>query len=101
MECPEDTVAGTTVLEALEAYIKQERDTKPFQDPDSPLRQFVLKSADRIAIGALTRHHDVATNDLLQGGNPLVAATAKVILLESLISNPARTSWRERRPMSW
>ncbi len=40
-------------LEALEAYIQQNRDTKPFQDPDSPLRQFVLKTADRIAAGAI------------------------------------------------
>ena len=40
-------------LDALEGYIKQHRDSKPFQDPDSPLRQFVLKSADRIASGAI------------------------------------------------
>lgn len=40
-------------LEALAGYVKQHRDTKPFQEPDSPLRQFVLKSADRIAIGAI------------------------------------------------
>jgi len=40
-------------LEALEGYVKQHRDSKPFQDPESPLRQFVLKSADRIATGAI------------------------------------------------
>ena len=41
-----------------------------------PELAYVREDGDRIAIGALTRHHDVATNELLQGANPLVAETA-------------------------
>jgi carbon-monoxide dehydrogenase medium subunit len=37
---------------------------------------YVREDGDRIAIGALTRHHDVATDELLRGSNPLVAETA-------------------------
>lgn len=37
---------------------------------------YVREDGDRIAIGALTRHHDVATDELLRGANPLVAETA-------------------------
>ena len=35
-----------------------------------PELAYVREDGDRIAIGALTRHHDVATNELLQGANP-------------------------------
>ena len=41
-----------------------------------PELSYVREDGDRIAIGALTRHHDVATNELLRGANPLVAETA-------------------------
>jgi carbon-monoxide dehydrogenase medium subunit len=37
---------------------------------------YVRDDGDRIAIGALTRHHDVATDELVQRANPLVAETA-------------------------
>src|SRR5262249_61571441 len=38
-------------LEALEVYIKEHVNSKSFADPDSPLRQFVVRTADRIAAG--------------------------------------------------
>jgi carbon-monoxide dehydrogenase medium subunit len=41
-----------------------------------PELSYVREDGDRIAIGALTRHHDVATNEFLRGANPLVAETA-------------------------
>jgi len=37
---------------------------------------YVREDGDRIAIGALTRHHDVANDALLAEANPLVATTA-------------------------
>ncbi len=37
---------------------------------------YVREDGDRIAIGALTRHHDVANDALLRKANPLVATTA-------------------------
>ena len=37
---------------------------------------YVREDGDRIAIGALTRHHDVANDELLREANPLVAHTA-------------------------
>lgn len=37
---------------------------------------YVREDGDRIAIGAVTRHHDVATDELLRAANPLVAQTA-------------------------
>jgi aerobic carbon-monoxide dehydrogenase medium subunit len=37
---------------------------------------YVHEDGDRIAIGALTRHHDVANDELLRDANPLVAHTA-------------------------
>lgn len=40
-------------LKALQTFIDENRNTKAFQDPESPLRQFVLKAADRIAFGAI------------------------------------------------
>lgn len=43
---------------------------------------YVREDGDRIAIGALTRHHDVATSELLQAECPIVAYAA------SLIGNP-------------
>jgi aerobic carbon-monoxide dehydrogenase medium subunit len=38
--------------------------------------RYVREDGDRIAIGALTRHHDVANDELLSEANPLVAYTA-------------------------
>jgi aerobic carbon-monoxide dehydrogenase medium subunit len=40
---------------------------------------YVRDAGDSIAIGALTRHHDVATAPLLQEHNPLVSFTAGLI----------------------
>lgn len=40
---------------------------------------YVRQDGDRIAIGALTRHHDVATSELLQAECPIVAYTASLI----------------------
>jgi len=40
---------------------------------------YVRDAGDSIAIGALTRHHDVATSPLLQEHNPLVSFTAGLI----------------------
>ena len=40
---------------------------------------YVRDAGSSIAIGALTRHHDVATSDLLQEHNPLVAHVAGLI----------------------
>jgi carbon-monoxide dehydrogenase medium subunit len=37
---------------------------------------YVREDGDRIAIGAVTRHHDVANDELLRAANPLVAQTA-------------------------
>jgi aerobic carbon-monoxide dehydrogenase medium subunit len=37
---------------------------------------YVREDGDRIAIGALTHHHDVANDELLRQANPLVAHTA-------------------------
>jgi carbon-monoxide dehydrogenase medium subunit len=37
---------------------------------------FVREDGNRVAIGALTRHHDVANDELLRTANPLVAQTA-------------------------
>jgi carbon-monoxide dehydrogenase medium subunit len=37
---------------------------------------YVREDGDRIAIGALTRHHDVANDELLREANPLVAHAA-------------------------
>jgi carbon-monoxide dehydrogenase medium subunit len=40
---------------------------------------YVREDGDTVAIGALTRHHDVAGSDLLQGSCPIVAYTAAQI----------------------
>ena len=40
---------------------------------------YIRESGDSIAIGALTRHHDVVTAPLLQEHNPLVAYAAGLI----------------------
>ncbi len=40
---------------------------------------YVRDVGDAIAIGALTRHHDIATSDVLRAGNPLVAYAAGLI----------------------
>src|SRR5947199_10791711 len=40
---------------------------------------YVRDAGDAIAIGALTRHHDVATAPLLQEHNPLVSYAARLI----------------------
>ncbi len=40
---------------------------------------YVREDGDRIAIGALTRHHDVASSELLQAECPIVAYTASLI----------------------
>jgi len=40
---------------------------------------YVREDGDRIAIGALTRHHDLANDDLLREANPLVSHTAEEI----------------------
>jgi carbon-monoxide dehydrogenase medium subunit len=40
---------------------------------------YVRDVGDAIAIGALTRHHDIATSDALRAANPLVAFTAGLI----------------------
>src|SRR5262249_16915390 len=37
---------------------------------------YVRDDGDRVAIGAVTRHHDVANDELLRAANPLVAQTA-------------------------
>src|SRR5258708_9932005 len=51
---------------------------------------YVRDAGDSIAIGALTRHHDVATAPLLQEHNPLVSFAA------GLIRDPPG---RPRRPL--
>ena len=40
---------------------------------------YIREDGDTIAIGALTRHHDVATSELLQQAAPIVADTASQI----------------------
>ena len=68
-------------LEALQTYIDENRDTKPFQDPESPVRQFVLKSADKIAAGATEtagRYHR----------RPLLAVAANALKVIGLYSPP-------------
>jgi aerobic carbon-monoxide dehydrogenase medium subunit len=40
---------------------------------------YIREDGDTIAIGALTRHHDVATSELLQRAAPIVADTASQI----------------------
>lgn len=40
---------------------------------------YVREDGDRIAIGALTRHHDVAASELLRAECPIVAYTASLI----------------------
>ena len=40
---------------------------------------YVREDGDVVAIGALTRHHDVANSELLQGACPIVAYTAEQI----------------------
>ena len=37
---------------------------------------YVREDGDRLAIGAVTRHHDLANDELLRAANPLVAQTA-------------------------
>ncbi|MGE5193723.1 MAG: PQQ-binding-like beta-propeller repeat protein, partial [Deltaproteobacteria bacterium] len=64
-------------LEALEAFIKQHLDSKSLADPESPLRQFVLHSADRIAFGAI----DAAR---VQHQRPLLAVSANAVKLIEL-----------------
>src|SRR5262249_19567226 len=59
-------------LEALEAYLKEHVNSKPFADPESPLRQFVLRSADRMAAGAIETAR--ALNQ-----RPLLAVSAKAV----------------------
>jgi len=54
----EQAIAGATPawdkgLEALQKYIDDNRQSGQFQDPDSPLRHFIVQSSDRIAMGAL------------------------------------------------
>jgi len=54
----EQAIAGATPawdkgLETLQKYIDDHREDQQFQNPESPVRQFVLQSADRIAAGAL------------------------------------------------
>jgi carbon-monoxide dehydrogenase medium subunit len=41
--------------------------------------KYVREDGDRVAIGALTRHHDVANDDLLQRHCPIVPYTASLI----------------------
>lgn len=40
---------------------------------------YVREDGDRVAIGALTRHHDVANSELLQAACPIVPYTASLI----------------------
>ena len=76
-----------------------------------PVASAIAASKSPRKASAMTRRNSVigwsaASGSLLAGSamdrvparSP--AATAKVMLLESLISNPARTSWRESRPIS-
>jgi carbon-monoxide dehydrogenase medium subunit len=41
--------------------------------------RYVREDGDHVAIGALTRHHDVATSPVLQGLCPIVSYTASLI----------------------
>ncbi|GIU98057.1 MAG: carbon-monoxide dehydrogenase medium subunit [Actinomycetota bacterium] len=40
---------------------------------------YIREDGDRVAIGALTRHHDVATSELLRQACPIVAHAASVV----------------------
>ncbi len=61
-------------LEAVQAFIDDNRNSKPFQDPESLLRQFVLKSADRIAFGAIETARALHKR-------PLLSASAEAVKL--------------------
>lgn len=80
----EQAIGGTSPawdkgLEALAAYIDQHRDTEPFQKPESPLRQFALDTAGRIASGALETARTTRKR-------PLLAVAAEAVKLVELYS---------------
>jgi outer membrane protein assembly factor BamB len=66
-------------LAALDDFIKNYLDAKALADPDSPLRQFVLRSADRIALGAIESAR-------AQHQRPLLAVSADAVKLVELYS---------------
>jgi hypothetical protein len=75
-------------LEALDGFITAYRETPPFQDVESPVRKFVIASADRIAMGA-------AENARTSRKRPLLAFSAQGAKLLELYS-PAESPPTER-----
>ena len=82
----EQAIAGATPawdkgLEALQKYIDQNRQNEQFQDPESPLRKFIVQSGDRIAMGAL---------EAARGSKkrPLLAVSEAAVKLIELYSPP-------------
>lgn len=68
-------------LQALDGFINQYRDTKPFQDIQSTVRQYVIKTADRIAMGA-------AEGARTGRKQPLLAVSASAVKVFELYSPP-------------
>lgn len=66
-------------LTALDGFISQYRDTKPFQDAQSAVRQYVIKTADRIAMGA-------AEGARTGRKQPLLAVSANAVKVLELYS---------------
>jgi outer membrane protein assembly factor BamB len=70
-------------LEALQKYIDENRAGKQFQENDSPIRKFVLHTADKIAFGAVDTARQLYRRELL----PVSAEAVKLIELYSPSDN--------------
>ena len=70
-------------LEALQKYIDENRADKQFQDNNSPIRKFVLQTADKIAFGAVETARQLYRRELL----PVSAEAVKLIELYSPSDN--------------
>jgi TolA-binding protein len=70
-------------LEALQKYIDENRDHKLFQENESPVRKFVLQTADKIAFGAVDTARQLYRRELL----PVSAEAVKLIELYSPSEN--------------
>ncbi len=82
----EQAIAGATPawdkgLEALQKYIDENRQNGQFQDPESPLRRFIMQSADRIAMGSVESAR-------ASRKRPLLAVSEAAVKLIELYSPP-------------
>ena len=92
----EQAIAGATPawdkgLEALQKYIDENRQSEQFQNSESPLRQFIVQSSDRIAMGALEAARGSRKRPLLA----VSEAAVKLIDLYSPSDNRPETRLKE------